>query len=250
MGVRDDGWNLIEARYRLTKHDFGQNPFFITAVEMKDATRNLEPRTLSFQNKREDRPKLFKDLGLFMLPVKNGHYVVLRGEGYVDLPPIKKETVIYKSSLDYVLETSRVGNSEMQHLDFAYATSLIRTFMDDDSLVLTIRGRKYTPEFTFRAGGHEIQTRGVQTEVDAGYEGRHQIVLAEAKNKNQENIIIRQLYYPFRQWSEHTNKVIRLLFFENLEGKYAFWQYRFADQYDYHSIVLERTGIYRVIEDE
>ncbi len=38
----------------------------------------------------------------------------------------------------------------MQHLDFAYASSLIRTFMEDDTLVLTIRGRKYTPELLLK----------------------------------------------------------------------------------------------------
>ena len=173
----------------------------------------------------------------------------MRGEGYVDLPPIRKETLIYRSGLDFQLLSSRVGGSEMQHLDFAYATSLIRTFMNDESLVLTIRGRKYTPEFRFLAGGHQITVQSVQTEVDAGYEGKEQIVLSEAKNSKQDNIIIRQLYFPFRQWSEHINKIVRLLFFENHDGQYAFWQYRFANQYNYHSIELERTGLYRVIED-
>lgn len=249
MGIRDDGWDLIETRYRLTKHDFRRKPFYITAQEMKDATRNLEPRTLAFQNKREDRPQLFKDLGLFILPIRNGHYVVLRGEGYVDLPTIEKETVVYRSSLGFKLETSSIGSSEMQHLDFSYATSLFRTFMQDNTLVLTIRGRKYTPEFTFLAGGHEITARSVQTEVDAGYEGKEQIVLAEAKNSNQSNIIVRQLYYPYRQWSEHTDKEVRLLFFEHIRGRYAYWQYRFNDRYNYHSIILERTGLYRVVED-
>jgi hypothetical protein len=43
----------------------------------------------------------------------------------------------------------------MQHLDFAYASSLIRTFLQDDSLVLTIRGRKYTPKFEFHAGAYK-----------------------------------------------------------------------------------------------
>lgn len=32
----------------------------------------------------------------------------------------------------------------MQHLDFAYASSLIRTFLEDEYLFLTIRGRKYS----------------------------------------------------------------------------------------------------------
>ena len=80
----------------------------------------------------------------FLLPVKNGYYNIIKGEGYVDIPEIKKEVEFYSSKLDFQLDTSKIGDSEMQHLDYAYAASLIRTFMDDPSLVLTIRGRKYS----------------------------------------------------------------------------------------------------------
>ncbi len=100
----------------------------------------------------------------------------------------------------------------MQHLDYAYATSLIRTFTNDPSLVLTIRGRKYTPELEFFVGKQQIDVSSVQTEVDAGYEGKEQIVLIEAKNFSATNVIIRQLYYPFRQWQEQTKKKVILSF--------------------------------------
>ena len=36
-----------------------------------------------------------------------------------------------------MLDTSQIGNSEMQHLDYAYASSLVRTFLEDETLVLT-----------------------------------------------------------------------------------------------------------------
>ena len=94
----------------------------------------------------------------------------------------------------------------MQHLDFAYAASLVRTFLEDDSLVLTIRGRKYTPKFSFNVGKQNLTAESVQTEVDAGYEGKNQVVLIEAKNSQTDNVIIRQLFYPFRQWQHHTKK--------------------------------------------
>lgn len=53
--------------------------------------------------------------------------------------------------------------------------------MNDQSLLLTIRGRKYTPEISFKVGKCKIFAKSVQTEVDAGYEGRDKIVLIEAK---------------------------------------------------------------------
>ena len=98
----------------------------------------------------------------------------------------------------------------MQHLDFAYATSLIRSFMDDPNLILTIRGRKYTPEFDFFVNKHKIIVKSVQTEVDSGYESDKQVVLIEAKNSEASNTIIRQLYYPFRQWQMHKQVILLL----------------------------------------
>ena len=127
---------------------------------------------------------------------------------------LKKRLSVYSSKLDFQLDTAKIGNSEMQHLDFAYAASLIRTFMEDPSLVLTIRGRKYTPDFEFKVGKQVIKVSSVQTEVDAGYEGKNQVVLIEAKNFSATNVIIRQLYYPFRQWQEHTKKKVITLFFD------------------------------------
>jgi len=135
----------------------------------------------------------------------------------------------------------------MHHLDFAYATSLVRTFVQDESLVLTIRGRKYTPKFSFKVGSHEITAESVQTEVDAGYEGKNQVVLVEAKNSETTNVIIRQLFYPFRQWQQHTEKPVKTLFFEKRENLYSLWQFTFGDVNDYNSIKLERSRCFEIV---
>lgn len=122
--------------------------------------------------------------------------------------------------------------------------------MEDTSLVLTIRGRKYTPEFNFSVGKQNISVQSVQTEVDAGYEGKKQIVLIEAKSPGIKNTIIRQLYYPFRQWQNCTNKKIVTLFFERdqKENSYSIWQFQFKNVKDYSSIELVKSGKYRIIE--
>ena len=181
------------------------------------------------------------------MPVKNGEYAILKGEGYVDIPEITTEIKNYNSILDFKLISSEIGNSEMQHLDFAYASSLIRTFMNDESLVLTIRGRKYTPAFSFKVGEQHIETKGVQTEVDAGYEGRDKIVLIEAKNSSTTNTIIRQLFYPYKQWKQHTGKEVFLLFFEKRGDHFNIWQYGFNDENDYNSIKLIKSDKYKII---
>lgn len=250
-------WERIIQYTGMDNHDFNRGPYVLTANEIKSACQNFinnsekEPRLLCKQDKRNDRPQFFVDNGLFILPKHNGEYYILKGEGYVDIPRIATPIINYNSHLDFQLESSLVGDSEMQYLDFAYANSLIRTFMEDPSLVLTIRGRKYTPRFECRVGNNLLTIDSVQTEVDAGYEGRDSIVLIEAKNFKATNVIIRQLYYPYRQWSENTNKTVYPLFFEkrkiNGEKIFYIWQFRFNDVEDYNSIELVKSGRYRII---
>lgn len=205
-------WEKIFNDYNVLEHDFSKSPFELTASQIKTSCQDFkgtvekEVRILCKQDTRESRPEIFKKNDLFLLPKKNGCYYIVKGEGYVDVPKITTDVIDYKSKLDFKLESSAIGDSEMQHLDLAYASSLVRTFMNDDSLLLTIRGRKYTPCFSFNVGNQLLNVESVQTEVDAGYEGRDKIVLIEAKNSDVSNTIIRQLYYPYRQWKKHTSK--------------------------------------------
>lgn len=250
-------WQKIFAESGMATHDFNREPFILEASQIKRSCQDFtgiaekEVRILCKQDTREDRPQVFIDNNLFILPKKNGSYYIVRGEGYVDVPDITSPIQDYESKLDFELLSSKVGDSEMQYVDFAYANSLIRTFMNDPSLVLTIRGRKYTPKFSFRVGAYQMTSESVQTEVDAGYEGRESIVLIEAKNSSATNTIIRQLYFPFRQWQENTHKTVYPLFFERrfIDGETIFyiWQYEFTDIADYNSISLVKSGRFRIV---
>lgn len=254
--VNSKSWKKIFDDYRILDHDFNKSPFPLSATQIKRAcqkfkeTGEKEVRILCKQDSREDRPEIFIKNGFFLLPVKNGFYNIIKGDGYIDLPKIKDEIVVYSSKLDFILDTTKVGNSEMQHLDYAYAASLIRTFTNDSSLVLTIRGRKYTPDFEFFVGKQLIKVSSVQTEVDAGYEGKNQVVLIEAKNFSVTNVIIRQLYYPFRQWQEKTKKKVITLFFDKEQGEdvCSIWQFEFSDPKNYNSIKLVKSGKFRIKE--
>lgn len=248
-------WQAIFDRYGIANHNFDAAPFPIVARQINEAcqhftrTSEKEVRILCKQDTRESRPQVFRDRELFILPVKNGEYVIVKGEGYIDIPNITSPLQDYRSAFPFELETSGVGNSEMQYLDRAYALSLVRHFTGDDSLVLTIRGRKYTPQFDFVANGFPIHAESVQTEVDGGYEGREQVVLVEAKGGNAGNTIIRQLYYPFRQWQNHTTKPVSTLFFQRTnDDEYHIWQFGFDNPNDYNSIRLLKSGRYRIVQ--
>lgn len=254
----DLSWKKIYDDVNMANHDFSKGPFVLDAEQIKRSCQDFkrtvekEVRILCKQDTRADRPQVFKDNNLFILPKHNGSYYIVKGEGYVDIPDIVTPIEDYDSKLDFELQSSKVGDSEMQYLDFAYANSLIRTFMQDPTLVLTIRGRKYTPKFSFKVGNNVLVTESVQTEVDAGYEGKDSLVLIEAKNSNATDTIIRQLYFPFRQWQLNTSKKVYPLFFERrfISGETIFyiWQYEFSDTEDYNSIRLVKSGRFRIIE--
>src|ERR1044071_1504249 len=252
--AKDRAWGKIFTDYKIHEHNFDSSPFPITNKQINEATKGFvapaerEVRILCKQDTRESRPRVFVENGLFILPTKNGRYAIIKGEGYIDIPVIETATKVYTSQLDFQLDTAKVGNSEMQHLDFAYASSLIRTFLDDSSLVLTIRGRKFTPGFNFRVGTQRINVLSVQTEVDAGYEGRNQVALIEAKASANRNTIIRQLFYPFRQWQTFTKKKVVTVFFEKVGNDYSLWEFQFKDVDDYNSIALTRAQRFTIQE--
>ncbi|GAB6392146.1 MAG: hypothetical protein MdMp014T_1519 [Treponematales bacterium] len=247
-------WQAIFDAYNIQAHDFSQSPFLITAEQIKKATAHFtttnerEVRVLCKQDSREDRPKVFSDNGLFLLPVKNGIYVIIKGEGYIDVPAITSKLLLYKSKLDFDLDTSKIGNSEMQHLDFAYASSLIRSFLDDHSLVLTIRGRKYTPRFDFTAGDYNqtITAESVQTEVDAGYEGKEQVVLIEQRTPKHATLSSGNCIIRIVQWQTHTSKKVKILFFEKRQNVYSLWVFEFTDILNYNSIRLVNSARYEI----
>ena len=133
--MSDASWEKIFLDYDILSHDFDYAPFKLTAKDIKkscqdfEKTAEKEVRLLCKQDSRESVPSVMANNGLFLLPTRNGEYALIKGEGYFDIPEIMQKPQEYNSKIPFELETSKVGNSEMQHLDLAYASSVIRTFL-------------------------------------------------------------------------------------------------------------------------
>lgn len=90
-------WEKIFSDYKILDHNFNKSPFPLSALQIKRAcqrfkeTGEKEVRILCKQDTKEQRPEIFKENNLFLLPVKNGFYNIIRGEGYFNIPPIKKK---------------------------------------------------------------------------------------------------------------------------------------------------------------
>ena len=77
-----------------------------------------------------------------------------------------------------------------------------------------------------------------QIEIDGGYEGDSSLNLIEAKNYISDDFLIRQLYYPYRLWSNKIGKRVRPIFLTYSNGIFHLREYEFVTPELYNSIRL------------
>ena len=105
MSKNNESWAKIYNDLGIATHDFSKSPFQINAEQIKRCVKDFaktsqkEVRVLCKQDSREDRPQIFIDNELFILPTKNGEYIICKGEGYVDIPPITTHRKITQANL-------------------------------------------------------------------------------------------------------------------------------------------------------
>ena len=203
-GSTSKAWDELFRALSLQRKLEDSDVALVSADEIKSVTRR-EPRLMTKFDTRESRPKVLE--GITILPLSNGQYALLNGDGYCDFPKAKEVRVWNKERWrsDLVSLPWETGPaSESQALDMACTSGILDDFFDDANTRLTIRGRLRCPrfEFRFRCASREVAlvASGVQVEVDSGFEGQ-KIYLIEAKLGNRTNFHQRQLYFPQRMWS-------------------------------------------------
>jgi len=222
----------------------------ISADDIRRLT-GREPRLMMKFDHSATLPPVLRDSGRFILPLKNGFYAIIKGEGYhrpESCGPVQE----FPRKTQFELKTTSTGISEMQHLDIAFNTGLLGHFLGEATLYPTIRGRKRSPQFKLQVAGHELEVEGVQVEIDGGFEGRRSVTLVEAKIGECEDFHLRQLYYPVRFWAQITQKQVRSVFFtyEPSEEVYRFREYRFDPIGQYGSPHLVKAAAFRIIPTE
>jgi hypothetical protein len=213
----------------------------ISAEQIK-ATSQREPRLMTKFDTRESRPAALA--GVTILPLTNGSYALLRGDGYADVPAATavKHWTSFEGGRTLVTLPWRTGpSSESQALDMAVATGLLQDFLGEPDARLTIRGRLRAPrfEFRFRAEREDVPLTcdGVQVEVDSGFEGQA-IHLVEAKLGTRTNFHVRQLYYPLRMWSALVpRKPVTAAFLSYSNRCFSLRSFRFEPSEHYHAIL-------------
>jgi hypothetical protein len=241
MTQNDEAWDKIFERLPLFPEIERTGFVYVSAEDIKNASDKREPRLLAKQDTKNSRPDVFKHNKLSILPIENGKYIIFRDEHvktYFPLERILAEIPMeqYTPTRDYSRYESldmRNLSSESQALDFANLVSLLKTFTNERELNLTIRGRQRSEKFSIKIPGtdHMTEVDGVQIEVDAGFESPEKIYIFEAKLGRIEDFNIRQLYYPFKDWSSKSSKEIIPIFFVYTNGLFYILQFKFEEEY-------------------
>ncbi len=244
MSRTNEAWKTLFDRHNIPDELQRHGRFVISAGEIK---KEREPRLMAKFDSRDARPAIFKQHEIGILPVQNGTYVLLKEDVYYDVNSAPGKIISHSpGELRHVVgipwrESLR---SESQALDAAFISSMLSEFTGQKTH-LTIRGRLRTPEFDFCVGDTRLNVKGVQVQIDAGFESADRIYLIEAKNGEREDFIIRQLYYPFRMWNIiQDSKEIVPVFVTYSNRVFTFRSYRFREPNQYNSITLRRQRSY------
>ena len=241
MALNDEAWDKIFTVLHLLDDIDHQGFVYVTADDLKRASGGREPRLLAKIDRKNLRPKIFESHQLSILPVENGKYIIFKDEllkTYFSLKPvlsaiIPEEYLPGRDFSEYQSLDIQNISSESQAIDYANLVSLLKTFTNERELNLTIRGRQRSGSFSVRIpiNHHIVKVSGVQIEVDAGYESPKRIYLFEAKMGRVEDFNIRQLYYPYKNWTQKTLKEVISLFFIYTNGLFYIIQFAFGTEY-------------------
>ena len=238
-------WKIIIDKLKI---DVSKSVNFVTANQIKSITQE-EPRLMAKMDRYENLPQIFKENNLFLLPISRKEYAIIRGDGYHKLEPINKKIEIHLTSKPF--PESAIGiESESVFLDYANSCGLLEKLSQANNLILTFRGRRTTPKFSFKGKNNSFDSINVehaQIEVDSAFETYDQIVIFEAKIGKPDSFNIRQIYYPFRTFYGK-KKIIRNFFFNLIPNEkiYLFWEYIFDPFDEFNSIKLINSKKYKI----
>jgi hypothetical protein len=245
MTENSAAWQKVFAQLELPVALRERGLCFLTADQLK-RHGGREPRLMAKIDTLQERPEIFAEHQVNLFPVKNGEYVLFKdpeNKTYFKLNGALERLAIQSYLAPglprfHTLPDDR-SFSESQAIDFAFVASLLRTFFGDPGAHLTIRGRLFSDRFSFQPpGGLEpVPVHKVQIEVDAGYEGAQSIFLIEAKIGKRDDFNIRQLWYPFLNWSAKSAKRIVPILLNFSNGQYYLTEFGFSEQFGELAVV-------------
>ena len=246
MPTKKDLWERVVKEMSI---DLSAPISFVTAKQLKQITGE-EPRLMASMNEESDVPTVFRNKGVFVLPVSRVAYALVRGKGYHEVEQISSPPIEHVASVPLSVSEMGTGTvTETQYIDYAYNTGLLERFLEVSRLWLGPRGKMTTPRFEFRVQSSPVTVDRAQIELDSSYIGGDFVFPLEAKVGIPRTVSIKQIYYPFRTVSiRYPKSRIRPLFFafDQIGNSYNLWEYAFLDELDYESLTSVRRERFQI----
>jgi hypothetical protein len=210
----------------------------------------FEPRLLCYQSSDRDRPEIFKQYGLCILPIKNGTYLLTKNNIYSKLDYSQiGEKIFARDTSSTILS---LGKSETSLIDNMRYSGIFEYILEEPIThgpLLNGRHRISIP--SMKLGEKTISISGVQYETDACFETLNKILIIECKASAKEipSFNIRQLFFPYTAVRQHNNhhKEIVCAFIHEISNQIHVWTYDFTDPLAMESIELKKKFIFKII---
>ncbi len=195
-------------------------------------------------------PVIFSENNLSILPITRGEYIISSFSAYKEFgePSDEVQRISISPHIQSLMPQFVV--SEAIALNYASASGILNDFLEDENLLATVNGRMSSGTFRFDintdTGRRNVEVNNSQIEIDAAYEGINYLSLFEAKMDLADDFLIRQLYYPFRVWSNRVTKTVKPIFLIFSNGVFNLYQYEFEDPTNYNSLVLVKQKNYMI----
>lgn len=255
----DELWEAIFNDFKIDEAINEKGFFEITAKQIKEYKEpclmtkfdNSSALPSSFYyNKNKNKSNKY----LSILPTTRGSYIIGAFDAYHRLEEVSGKVKRIDFPSQY--ETLNINiNSEAIALNVAYISGILSDFINDDNLMPTVNGRMSSGKFDFhmkldtnrvanQKDNLSIKVEKAQIEIDGGYEGSKTLSLIEAKNVISDDFLVRQIYFPYRIWSNKIRKEINNIFMTHSNGTFNLYQYEFTKSDSPASIKLVKSQIY------
>jgi hypothetical protein len=248
MSERDAAWKRVCDGLPVAGTLERDGLFAVSADDLK-RLGGREPRLMAKIDTLAERPAILAELGAALFPVRNGRYVLFPDPAqksfyrFEEEPPSPRAFAAAVDLGRFDTFPRDQEASESQALDIALLAGLLPAFCGEKTLNLTLRGRMFSGDFAFRTPGRglPVEVSRVQIEVDAGYEGEDGIYLVEAKRGRRDDFHIRQLWYPYLNWTARTRKRVVPIFFTYSNGQYLLSEFEFGDGFGEARLVRQKA---------
>lgn len=226
----DIAWEAIFEEYRILDRLAKNDRVSISSMEINEFR---EARLMTKFDHRSQLPELFVEHKLSILPTSRGTYEIGAFETFCDFNKEDVEIVpvnfpTFLESIDYKDITS-----ESIAINCVFISKILHDFTGEENLFPTVSGRMSSSLFDFAINSKQktfrINVENSQIEIDGGFEGDNSLNLIEAKNYISDDFLIRQLYYPYRLWSDKIVKRVRPIFLTYSNGIFDLREYEFTN---------------------